>query len=187
MTTDKAVPVLYLDIDGTVREGKDDALGRFVNGPEDVRVFPQAVELMRAWAARGGRIVGVSNQGGIALGIVTLDLVAQSMAETQVQCDWLFDRIAFCRHHPSASDPLMARCWCRKPRPGLAIEAALSMAEQFEGEIYPPHLALMVGDRQEDLQMAGQLNVAFEWAEDWRSGQPAWSVVGPSTTTVVTP
>jgi hypothetical protein len=27
-----AVPVLYLDLDGTVREGKDDALGRFVNG-----------------------------------------------------------------------------------------------------------------------------------------------------------
>lgn len=24
------VPILYLDIDGTVREGKDDALGRFV-------------------------------------------------------------------------------------------------------------------------------------------------------------
>lgn len=81
MTAERVVPVLYLDIDGTVREGKDDALGRFVNGPEDVRVFPAAVQGMRAWANKGGRIVGVSNQGGIALGIVTLDRVAAAMAE----------------------------------------------------------------------------------------------------------
>lgn len=46
--SERAVPVLYLDIDGTVREGKDDPLGRFVNGPADVRVFPEAVEMMRA-------------------------------------------------------------------------------------------------------------------------------------------
>jgi D-glycero-D-manno-heptose 1,7-bisphosphate phosphatase len=39
-----AVPVLYLDLDGTVRQGKDDTLGRFVNGPEDVVVFPEAVQ-----------------------------------------------------------------------------------------------------------------------------------------------
>ena len=40
---EKAVPVLYLDLDGTVRQGKDDALGRFVNGPEDGVEFPEAV------------------------------------------------------------------------------------------------------------------------------------------------
>ena len=39
--SEKAVPVLYLDMDGTVRKGKDE-LGRFVNGPEDVEVFPEA-------------------------------------------------------------------------------------------------------------------------------------------------
>ena len=81
---EKAVPVLYLDLDGTVRQGKDDALGRFVNGPEDVAVFPEAVEMMRRWKAGGGRVIGVSNQGGVALGIVAYAKVAAAMRETLV-------------------------------------------------------------------------------------------------------
>src|SRR3954451_9677101 len=67
--TEKAL--LVVDIDGTVRQGKDDALGRFVNGPEDVVVFPEAVTMMQRWKDAGGRIAGVSNQGGIGLGIVS--------------------------------------------------------------------------------------------------------------------
>lgn len=163
-------PVLYLDIDGTVREGKDDPLGRFVNGPDDVRVFPAAVARMQAWKAAGGRIIGVSNQGGIALGLVPLERVAAAMVETQRQTGGLFDRLAFCTHHPDAHDPEMARCWCRKPRAGLAIEAALRMVEQHPTEIYPPWMALMVGDRPEDQAVAEALNVDFLWAADWRGG-----------------
>ena len=52
------VPLLAVDLDGTVRHGFDE-LGRFVNGPDDVVVFPEAVEQMRRWKARGGRIIGV--------------------------------------------------------------------------------------------------------------------------------
>lgn len=162
-------PVLYLDIDGTVRQGKDDPLGRFVNGPDDVVVFPEAVERMRAWKAGGGRIIGVSNQGGIALGLVSFLRVMEAMVETQRQCDGLFDKVAFCQHHPDADHPEYARCWCRKPRPGLAIEAALSLAE-ITGEIYPPYMALFVGDRPEDEACADALNVDFQWAHDWRAG-----------------
>lgn len=167
---DKSVPVLFLDIDGTVRQGKDDALGRFVNGPEDVVVFPEAVERMKAWKAGGGRIVGVTNQGGIALGIVDPKQVMAALVETQRQCEGLFDRIAMCQHHPDAEHPEMARCWCRKPRPGLAIETTLAMAEDHPGEIYPPYMALFVGDRPEDEACAEALNVDFQWAHEWRAG-----------------
>lgn len=167
--TEKAVPVLWLDIDGTVREGKDDALGRFVNTAADVIVFPEAVKQMRAWKAGGGRIVGVSNQGGIALGIVTMEDVAATMLETHKQTGGLFDKILWCAHHPAASDPEYARCWCRKPSPGLIIEGALDMAAQY-GEIYPPHLALFVGDRHEDQECARIANIDFMWAAKWRAG-----------------
>ena len=138
--------VLYLDLDGTVRHGKDE-LGRFVNGPGDVTVFPEAVVLMRRWHERGGRIIAVSNQGGIALGITDAELVAEAMAETQRQTGHLFDLVRWCPHHPGAADPGMARCWCRKPAPGLLIQAAVELAER-NGEVYPLHLALMVGDRK---------------------------------------
>lgn len=162
-------PLLFLDIDGTVREGKDDALGRFVNSPDDVRVFPEAVTMMQRWKDAGGRIIGVSNQGGIALGIVSFSDVCATMIETQRQTGFLFDKIAFCRHHPEAADPEFARCWCRKPRPGLLIEAALELAAEH-GEMYPPHMALMVGDREEDAQAAEAANIDFVHAHDWRLG-----------------
>jgi D-glycero-D-manno-heptose 1,7-bisphosphate phosphatase len=165
---ERAVPVLYLDLDGTVRQGKDDALGRFVNGPEDVVVFPEAVEMMRRWKLAGGRIIGVSNQGGIALGIVSYTKVAAAMRKTYDDCGQMFDKIAFCCHHPKAEHPEMARCWCRKPSPGLVIESALEVARQH-GEFYPPYMGLMVGDRPEDEQCAKLAGLNFQRAADWRA------------------
>ena len=167
MASERAVPVLYLDLDGTVRKGKDE-LGRFVNGPGDVEVFPEAVEMMRRWKAGGGRIIGVSNQGGVALGIVTHAKVAQAMRETYNQSERLFDKIAFCRHHPQAEDPEMARCWCRKPSPGLIIEAAIEIAGRYR-EYCPPYMGLMVGDRPEDQECARLAGLDFQWAADWRA------------------
>ena len=83
-------------------------------------------------------------------------------------CGDMFDRIAWCQHHPDAKDPEFARCWCRKPKPGLVIEALLELAKAT-GEIYPPHLALFVGDRPEDAQCAAALSMDFMWAKDWRA------------------
>ena len=164
---ERAVPVLYLDLDGTVRQGKDDALGRFVNGPEDVVVFPEAVEMMRRWKHGGGRIIGVSNQGGVALGIVPYAKVKAAMVKTYRDTEGLFDKIAFCVHHPKAGHPEMARCWCRKPSPGLIIESALEVARKHN-EFYPPYMGLMVGDRLEDEQCATLAGLDFQWAADWR-------------------
>lgn len=165
---DRPVPILYLDLDGTVRHGYDE-LGRFVNTPDDVVVFPEAVKLMRRWKQGGGRIIGVSNQGGIALGHMTQRECAATMVRTHELTGGLFDKIAWCSHHPSAEHPEMARCWCRKPSPGLLIEASLSVAGRHPGEIYPPYMALMVGDRPEDESCAAIANVDFQWASDWRA------------------
>lgn len=167
----EATPILFLDIDGTVRHGPAE-LGRFVNRPEDVRVFPEAVPLMRQWRAEGGRIIGVSNQGGIALGYATAEDVTAAMEETYRQTEGLFDLIRHCPHHPDALSVEMARCWCRKPAPGLLISAATELAVLHEDEYYPAHLALMVGDRPEDEQCARAANVGFLWAHQWR--ETAW-------------
>lgn len=163
-----AVPLLALDLDGTVREGKDDALGKFVNGPEDVRVFPAAVTMMQRWKDAGGRVIGVSNQGGVALGIVHYDLVLRAMLVTQRQTGDLFDKIAFCVHHPNADNPEMARCWCRKPSPGLLIETALDLGARYH-EFYPPYMGLFVGDRAEDEACAKAAGFDFMWAHEWRA------------------
>jgi D-glycero-D-manno-heptose 1,7-bisphosphate phosphatase len=165
---DRPTPVLYLDLDGTVRHGFDE-LGRFVNSPADVVIFPEAVEMMRRWRLSGGRIIGVSNQGGIALGHVTMQDCAAAMVRTHELTGNLFDKIAWCQHHPKANHPEMARCWCRKPSPGLLIEASLSIAYKHAGEIYLPYMALMVGDRPEDEECARIASIDFQWAHDWRA------------------
>ncbi|HVI80835.1 MAG TPA: hypothetical protein VM715_22320 [Candidatus Acidoferrum sp.] len=167
-TGEKTVRVLYLDLDGTVRKGFDE-LGKFVNGPEDVEVFEGVPDLLEFYSSLGWRIVGISNQGGIALGYLTMETCIRAMLETQKQCLGLFDKIAWCSHHPDAEDPEMAVCWCRKPRPGLIIETALSLAETHR-EIYPPHLGLFVGDRPEDEQCAHNAALQFMSADVWRNG-----------------
>lgn len=169
-TPEKATPLLAVDLDGTVRHGKTE-LGRFVHGPEDVVIFPEAVERMREWKARGGRVVAVSNQGGIALGHLSMATCAAAMMRTHELCGQVFDKILWCRHYPSeaVTDPEMRRCWCRKPSPGLLVEGALDIAAKH-GEYYPPHLGLFVGDRPEDEECARLAGFPFQWAADWRAG-----------------
>jgi D-glycero-D-manno-heptose 1,7-bisphosphate phosphatase len=171
MPEERRTPLLCLDLDGTVRHGKDE-LGRFVNSPDDVIVFPEAVEMMRRWKADGGRIIGVSNQGGIALGYMSAQVNAAAMMRTYELSERLFDKIAWCSHHPDAADPEMARCWCRKPAPGLVIEAALDIAAKYH-EYYPPYMGLFVGDRPEDQECARLAGFDFQWAADWRAGADA--------------
>lgn len=177
----RPTPLLCLDLDGTVREGKDDALGRFVNGPEDVRVFPEAVTMMRRWKVGGGRIIAVSNQGGIALGHVSAEQVRAAMVETFNQSSQLFDRMQWCSHHPDAQDLEMARCWCRKPLPGLIIEQVVDLVRVYEKEespeYYPPYMMLMVGDRPEDEECARLAGIQFQWAAEWRAQAAVGSVM----------
>jgi D-glycero-D-manno-heptose 1,7-bisphosphate phosphatase len=162
------VPMLYLDLDGTARHGKDQ-LGRFVNSPEDVVIFPEAITMMRRWRAGGGRILGVSNQGGIALGHLNPAANIAAMERTNKLTGRLFDNILWCEHHPAADRPEMARCWCRKPAPGLLIAGTMQLAGRYPGEWYPPYMALMVGDRPEDQECARIANVDFQWAAGWRA------------------
>jgi D-glycero-D-manno-heptose 1,7-bisphosphate phosphatase len=174
MSPERPTPVLYLDLDGTVRHGYDE-LGRFVNGPKDVVIFPEALEMMRRWKAGGGRIIAVSNQGGIALGHLSERDCAETMMRTHELTKGLFDKMAWCHHHPKAQHPEMARCWCRKPAPGLLIESAFVLADKYPGEIYPPYMALMVGDRPEDEECARIAGIDFQWAVDWRAQSGAES------------
>lgn len=169
-TGEQMVPVLYCDIDGTIRHGKDE-LGYFVNTADDVHVFDGVSGLLWGYKKLGWRIVGISNQGGIALGHMDMETCIAAMAETQRQTRNAFDKIAWCSHHPAADDPEMAVCWCRKPKAGLVVETALALSEEHRAEIYPPHLGVFVGDRPEDALCAENAGLHFVDAVEWREGK----------------
>jgi D-glycero-D-manno-heptose 1,7-bisphosphate phosphatase len=159
--------VLYLDLDGTVRHGKDE-LGFFVNKREDVHVFDGVPELMQKYKDDGFRIVAITNQGGVALGHMSFQVAEETIMETYSQCNKLFDKMMMCVHHPDAKDPEMAVCWCRKPRIGNIVTAASKMGMEHD-EYYPPHLALFVGDRPEDRECAESAGIKFMDAKEWRA------------------
>lgn len=153
-------PVLFLDMDSTVRHGYDE-LGRFVNGPEDVEVFYEAKIMMHTWRHMGGRIVTVSNQKGIGLGIVTADKINDAMWETYRQCEGNIDVMVWCPHSGD--------CWCRKPAIGLLCNGLHELEKQFPSESYPLAMMKMVGDRPEDRDCAEAANINFQWANQWRA------------------
>lgn len=156
-------PLLVLDIDGTVRHGFDE-LGRFVNSPDDVVVFPEAVERMREWKAAGGFIVGVSNQAGVGLGYMTAAACAATMKRTNELTGWLFDDIVWCAHRPSDN------CLCRKPEIGL-LHTCFVVLNRRGLEVSSD--ILMVGDREEDQKFAERAMIRFQWADAWRKGEQA--------------
>ena len=164
----KRVPILFLDLDGTVRKGFDE-LGRFVNTAEDVELFPRMAERLYSYRQQGWRIVAVTNQGGIATGQANFEDVRKALMKTQLLCKGAFDFMYMCQHHPAAHDPEMANCFCRKPKMGMLVMAQMDLSAAHPDEMYPPHMALMVGDRDEDRKCAESAGVAFKLASEWRA------------------
>ena len=163
----KRVPVLFCDLDGTVRKGFDE-LGRFVNKASDVELFPHMAERLHSYRQEGWRIVAVTNQGGIATGMCEYADAVAAVIETQMQSQQAFDKMLMCQHHPDAHDPEMANCFCRKPKMGMLVLAVEALSEMYPDELYPPHLMLMVGDRDEDRKCAENAGIRFKLARDWR-------------------
>lgn len=160
ISTTRRIPVLYLDLDGTVRNEIDQL------------VYPEALDKMREYQRAGFAIALLTNQGGIATGDVTLDEVTRGIIQTHKACGGIFDAICVCRHSPDVEDPEIANCLCRKPKIGMVIQAQQMIERKFNC-ICPPHLALFVGDRAEDEQCAAAAGIDFQWARDWRN-QPVW-------------
>lgn len=138
---------VFLDRDGTIIEeaGYPDRLERIL-------FFPFSVDAVRALNHAGFAVVVVTNQSGIARGIVPEPFVAEAhhyIAERMQAGGARIDAFFYCRHHPDAPDAaLRGPCECRKPQPGLLRRAAdelrLDLSRSF-----------IVGDRWQDIA-AGQ-------------------------------
>ena len=159
--------ILFLDMDGTVRWGKKQ-LGRYISTPDDVVVFKEVPSILTLYRKAGWEIVGLSNQGGIALGYISFDDVLRNMNRTRVLlCDDM--EIYVCPHHPDAPDPRMRYCLCRKPKIGMICTAVSDLMCGAAGDLmWDQPESLVVGDRDEDRLMAASAGIPFMWAEQWR-------------------
>lgn len=94
----------------------------------------------------------ITNQGGIAKGLFTKTQMQafhdHLCHQAQAKGGKITD-IAFCPHHPQATDPSMRTCACRKPQAALFHQ----LANRHEIDLAR---SVMIGDRQSDIE-AGQL------------------------------
>lgn len=164
-------PALCLDLDGTVRFNANDP-GGFVNGPDDVALFPGVEAKLWEYRSRGYLVLGFSNQGGVAFGYKTHQDVDAEIAATI----GAFERNPFhvvkcCLHHEKGKvEPWRHRSLLRKPDVGMLAVAEVECFD--EGYVVDWDNSLFVGDRGEDQECAKRAGMAFRWAHKF-FGRPS--------------
>jgi D-glycero-D-manno-heptose 1,7-bisphosphate phosphatase len=161
MDTQTLRPALFVDLDGTVR----DTLSGRVHPlePWDQQLRPGVTERLSEYRERGYAVVGVTNQGAVALGLLTEDDVrAINQRLMDELAPALFDMILFCPYHPYGRVAAYRRQGgCRKPAPGMAFEARDRLGLDLVASI-------MVGDADTDRQFAQNAGIGtFFWADEF--------------------
>ena len=139
---------IFLDRDGTIN--------RYVGFLRDIEQFellPGAAEAIRRINASGYLAIVVTNQPVIARGEVTREQLREihDKMETLLGREGAYvDAIYYCPHHPHRGYPgevaeLKIDCDCRKPKPGLLLQAA----EDYNIDLTK---SWMIGDSQSDMQ-----------------------------------
>jgi D-glycero-D-manno-heptose 1,7-bisphosphate phosphatase len=139
---------VFLDRDGVLNVRPPEH--EYVTDLDGFVWLPQAAEGVAVLNRAGYRVVVVSNQRGVARGLVTTATL--QAIERAIQ--------AVLRHHGAAIEAfyycphdLDAACDCRKPRPGLLVRAARELGLDL------PRSA-MIGDAESDVAAGRAAGVA---------------------------
>ncbi len=129
-------PAAFLDRDGTliVEHG-------YLADPDRVQLLPGVVRGLRQLQSAHVALVVISNQAGVGRGKFPLSAAWATMARLRrlLRAEGVeLDAVRFCPHAPDAG------CPCRKPAPGLLLDAALDLNLSLPG-------SAMVGDKALDV------------------------------------
>ena len=144
--TQMATPAAFLDRDGTLIEDVG-----YVDRLERLRLYPWSVEAVRLLHRVGYAVVVVTNQAGVARGMVkeevvlaAYDLIQQRLAEVGERLDGHY----YCPHLEDAPVATYRhRCSCHKPLPGMVQRAAEELSLDLSRSV-------VIGDRWSDIQLA---------------------------------
>ena len=137
-------PAVFLDRDGTLIEDKG-----FLGDPAGVDLLPTVVDALTLLAAHDFATIVISNQSGIARGLLDDAQVRGVNAEIvrQLASDGLaIDGWYWCPHYDQG-------CECRKPEPALLHRAVREHGLTLER-------AAMIGDRGSDVELGQRVGIA---------------------------
>ena len=135
---DRMEPAVFLDRDGVIIENRDD----YVRSWSDVEFFPAALAALQSFSSSPYRIILVTNQSAVGRGLITLaqaEHLNRRIIAAVKKHGGRVDGAFMCPHAPQA------RCDCRKPRPGLLLQAAEALSLDLSR-------SFMIGDALSDLQ-----------------------------------
>lgn len=131
---------VFLDRDGVLNERP--AEHEYVVSPDGLHWLPGARNAVGRLNRAGYPLIVVSNQRGIARGLLswhTLKRIENSMRADLERAGALVDAFYYCPHD------LGERCGCRKPAPGLLLQAAAELGLDLRASV-------MIGDTEDDVQ-----------------------------------
>jgi D,D-heptose 1,7-bisphosphate phosphatase len=139
---------VFLDRDGTIN-----TFNGFVTRPEDFELIEGAAQAIKKINLLGFLAIVITNQPVIARGEVdleTLDIIHMKMETDLGKCGAYIDDIFYCPHHPEKGFPgerpeYKIDCDCRKPKPGMILQAAQKYNIDLAG-------SFMVGDDKRDIE-----------------------------------
>ena len=129
---------IFLDKDGTLIEDKN-----YLNSFKDMIIFPEVKESLAKLTKQGFKLIGITNQSGIARKIVDEDFVIKS--NTYLKDKLGIDDFYYCPHHPDE------RCPCRKPGLMFALMARIKHSVNLE-------TSYVIGDKESDILLAHNIN-----------------------------
>ena len=150
-------PGVFLDRDGVLNRS-------FVEGTTPVpprqrsefELLPGVVEACRAFADAGLALVVVTNQPDLARG--ALDPAELEAMHDLLRAELPLDDVVVCPHDSHEG------CWCRKPRPGMILDAARRLGLDLDRSVG-------VGDRWRDVDAAHRAGIHAVYV-DWGLGEP---------------
>lgn len=144
MASPEARPAAFIDRDGVINVELN-----YVHRIEDFHVLPGVYEGLRRLAGAGFALVVVTNQAGIAKGLydeAAFERLTTSMLAQMRANGITLAAVYHCPHHPAGSVAAYAvECDCRKPAPGMLLQAAREHALDLSRSV-------MIGDKTSDTQ-----------------------------------
>jgi D-glycero-D-manno-heptose 1,7-bisphosphate phosphatase len=131
-------PSIFLDRDGVLIENRSD----YVRDWSQVKIIPEAIHALSLAPLKKYKVVIVTNQSVVGRGLILLK-TAQEINQRLINLihahDGQIDGVYMCPHKPEDG------CDCRKPLPGLLLQAANEMSLDLQR-------SWMIGDAWSDVQ-----------------------------------
>jgi D-glycero-D-manno-heptose 1,7-bisphosphate phosphatase len=138
----KKQKAIFLDRDGVINK----ELGDYVCKLEDFEILDHNYETLNELQSRGYIILVATNQGGLAKGWYTeeiLEQMHQHLSEDYLKHGITISGFYYCPHHPNFT----GQCDCRKPKPGMLLKG-------ISDHNLNPNECYFIGDKPTDVEAA---------------------------------